>query len=82
MAHAEKCPVCMGTGKHENRECHGCKGLGWVTVGVDYPPPQPEPIYPEPWPIYPEPYRPTMLISDGCGYISCVATADGITHPI
>lgn len=44
MAHAEKCPVCGGTGKILKDEypfttainnpttCHGCGGLGWVTV--------------------------------------------------
>jgi DnaJ-class molecular chaperone len=37
--HAEKCPVCRGTGKFgmsaetaELRECHGCNGRGWVEV--------------------------------------------------
>ena len=39
--HAEKCPVCNGAGivKDENSKshfpdkiCHGCKGIGWVTV--------------------------------------------------
>jgi len=38
--HAERCPVCSGTGKvtenngtaqNENK-CHGCNGLGWVQV--------------------------------------------------
>jgi len=44
MAHAEKCPVCGGTGKIPCAEkcgstasqdlvtCHGCGGTGWVTV--------------------------------------------------
>jgi len=46
IAHAEKCPVCHGAGKDvdavygltlqekkDNAEqCHGCGGLGWVTV--------------------------------------------------
>jgi len=42
MAHAEKCPVCHGTGKitkggwHAGtplkKTCHGCGGKGWVTV--------------------------------------------------
>jgi len=39
--HAEKCPVCCGTGKIANdgkttdatdKVCHGCGGKGWVTV--------------------------------------------------
>jgi len=30
--HAEKCPVCEGTGKYEDRQCHGCDGKGWVQI--------------------------------------------------
>jgi len=64
MSHAEKCPVCKGKGKVEISDidktsvritnCHGCYGLGWVTVGMDYPvfystyPVYPQPIYPDP----------------------------------
>jgi DnaJ-class molecular chaperone len=47
MSHAETCPVCKGTGKLHIpyspnstaamfsgwQLCHGCNGLGWVTVG-------------------------------------------------
>jgi len=36
MAHAEKCPVCDGSGKVKvddiTIDCHGCAGKGWVTV--------------------------------------------------
>lgn len=45
MAHAEKCPVCNGAGKIPDyslevstavntniKTCHGCDGVGWVTV--------------------------------------------------
>ena len=42
MNHAEKCPVCNGTGKISTGNsstagpveevCHGCGGKGWVTV--------------------------------------------------
>lgn len=44
MAKAQKCPVCYGSGKVPNERfqqttydrprklCHGCGGLGWVTV--------------------------------------------------
>ena len=47
MSHAEKCPVCEGSGKkfrdHETpatdknagswyKPCHGCGGSGWITV--------------------------------------------------
>jgi len=53
MAHAEKCPVCEGSGKYENRKCHGCSGKGWVPVGDRCPvyiPYQPYyPQYPSPW---------------------------------
>lgn len=44
--HAEICPVCEGKGKvydvwepggtaPPTHTCHGCGGLGWVTVGVE-----------------------------------------------
>ena len=37
MAHAEKCPVCGGSGKVQSVNivdtCHGCGGKGWVAVG-------------------------------------------------
>jgi len=48
MAHAEKCPVCGGTGKvprdipatdGADQACHGCGGLGWITIGVEHSPP-------------------------------------------
>lgn len=33
---AVACPVCKGSGKYEDRECHGClknkKGIGWVEI--------------------------------------------------
>ena len=39
MAHAERCPLCSGTGckdGHDQRDCpttcHGCGGAGWVSV--------------------------------------------------
>ncbi len=46
MSHAEKCPVCGGSGKLDIREspafgtdagsiqkiCHGCGGAGWIEV--------------------------------------------------
>lgn len=48
MAHAERCPVCHGSGKLPDNgrstaitkeTCHGCLGRGWVTVedAVSYP---------------------------------------------
>jgi hypothetical protein len=37
MSHAEKCPVCEGSGKYEKAQCHGCEGKGWVTVQDDQP---------------------------------------------
>jgi hypothetical protein len=64
MTHAEKCPVCGGSGKiapfndgsstviPQPVTCHGCGGLGWVTVGYE-----PVPYYPI-YPIYPLPVRP------------------------
>ena len=41
--HSEKCPVCQGEGQipfgitSESKECHGCKGKGWVEVRDDEP---------------------------------------------
>ena len=42
MSHAEKCPVCNGSGKIRtvsgagtllyDEPCHGCQGKGWITV--------------------------------------------------
>ena len=43
MNHAEVCPVCKGSGKRlgspppstvapTEHPCHGCGGLGWITV--------------------------------------------------
>lgn len=33
MNHAELCPVCQGHGKVAGfKTCHGCCGIGWVTV--------------------------------------------------
>ena len=66
MSHSEICPVCKGKGKlkdpenieHSDIPCHGCQGLGWVTLQDDnirwYPS---YPVYP--LPIYPNyPYEP------------------------
>lgn len=40
--HAEKCPLCNGVGKvkvasnttmgNMEKTCHGCFGMGWVTI--------------------------------------------------
>lgn len=68
--HSEKCPVCEGSGKsiildgYPGKECHACKGKGWVKVlgaaevEIKYVPYIPYPV-PELQPIYPpyEPYR-------------------------
>ncbi len=29
------CPVCKGTGKYSDKNCHGCRGKGWVEVHAD-----------------------------------------------
>jgi len=69
MAHAEKCPVCLGAGKlpcaqhstdASEKPCHGCQGQGWVTVEDS-----PE-VCPQPWtlPVWIPPTRycwPTYL---------------------
>ncbi len=54
MTHAEKCPVCGGTGTVDttvvaghpvklSRSCHGCDGKGWVVV-TELPEPEPPPV--------------------------------------
>lgn len=64
MAHAEICPVCKGGGKiwlfpstagtsssaPVETACHGCAGLGWVTVADpgDCAGRLPTPAHPEP----------------------------------
>jgi len=64
MAHAEKCPVCNGTGRIENtgstavneKSCHGCNGRGWIEVGSG-----PDPLNPFlPYP-HPVPYSPRLI---------------------
>jgi hypothetical protein len=63
MSHAEKCPVCNGAGKlpaindgmstaiPQPITCHGCNGLGWVTIydTINYPIYPVFPVYPQPW---------------------------------
>jgi len=41
VAKAVKCPVCEGSGKYKKKECHGCNGKGWVSIGVGHPPDTP-----------------------------------------
>ncbi len=57
MAHSEICPVCGGSGRHQQPEdykstackmpdiCHGCGSRGWVEVADDIPLP---PLQPTP----------------------------------
>lgn len=52
MAHAEKCPVCNGAGKYNEKICHGCNGKGWIEVGNN------SFGTPVPYPYNPCPYRP------------------------
>ena len=55
--HAEKCPICEGSGKatvgKTKFPCYGCDGKGWVEVGDSFPRPLPHPTFPEekerPW---------------------------------
>lgn len=53
MAHAEICPICGGKGVKRDlsdlttgqpQRCHGCGGLGWITVGTEYPLPRPRKV--------------------------------------
>jgi len=75
MAHAEKCPICNGSGTVDKeykkylpckpKPCHGCNGKGWIEVSDIYPafpsPVIPAPI-PNPWPWHSDP-RITWWIS-------------------
>ena len=50
------CPVCLGTGKYEDRQCHGCNGKGWVVVREDWrvaPAPRPASAWLGPFPYPP-----------------------------
>ena len=64
MAHAEKCPICNGTGnlakemypyEGTRQSCHGCNGKGWVEV-ADAPP------------VGSWPWRPNELFPSGVRY--------------
>lgn len=71
MAHAEKCPICGGSGRSETTQaetgtlvrksqpCHGCGGKGWVEIGDMIPvflsPMIPAPIF-NPRPWQSDPY--------------------------
>jgi len=69
--HAERCPVCLGTGRSvENNDpkeagcmaCHGCNGKGWVEVSDNntyYP------YVPYRYPDYPPPLWPPYTITYG-----------------
>jgi len=62
------CPVCKGAGRYKyelegaavkaTRDCHGCGGKGWVTIGDRYPVCPTYPTYPV-YPTYP-PYCPPI----------------------
>ena len=63
--HAERCPVCVGTGKIEKETCHGCGGKGWVEVTDNEPCyypyiPYRYPDYPPSPSTPPWPYSPTV----------------------
>lgn len=58
MAHAEKCPICYGSGRigverTSRKDCHGCQGKGWIEVDDTIP------VFPGPYPTpVPMPYLP------------------------
>jgi hypothetical protein len=57
------CPVCSGSGQIKDKRCHGCDGLGWVSVQEDIQTPYispPTPYVPNIYPYtiqYPFPYH-------------------------
>jgi hypothetical protein len=53
---AQLCPVCNGSGKYDNKECHGCYGKGWVTVPEYHIIYDALPIKKKKWPA-PEPFE-------------------------
>ena len=57
MAHAEKCPICDGSGKtkvgKKKFPCYGCDGRGWVEVGDSF---SPMPSLPTSFPLTPYPF--------------------------
>ena len=61
IMHAERCPVCYGSGKvmppdnggtavPQPITCHGCAGKGWVEVGDTFVPYIPIYPYPQTYP--------------------------------
>ena len=68
--HAEKCPICSGSGETKVGKtkfpCFGCDGRGWVEVGDSFPDlpnipvttPLPQPWEPPNWPHVPTRYFP------------------------
>jgi len=38
LGDAQLCPVCNGTGKATNNQCHGCQGIGWIVIWRDLAP--------------------------------------------
>lgn len=60
------CPVCSGSGKYQDKSCHGCESRGWVTV-PEYDPVQTCPSvikiveYPDDWIYVPDPYDWTLI---------------------
>ena len=70
--HAEKCPVCNGSGKVATdktsrfEKCHGCNGMGWIEIQDSQPVIPYTPYYPDPY-IYP--YRGTYGIPEWTDHI-------------
>jgi len=58
MSDARICPVCSGSGKYNDKECHGCGGQGWVIIPSSHPVPIIRPDRSQPYPHYPYPLPP------------------------
>lgn len=50
---AVMCPVCLGKGKYEGNNCHGCSGKGWITIQDEVHQRRPYPYYPKIYPTAP-----------------------------
>jgi len=73
--HSERCPVCKGKGKVEAKQCHGCGGKGWITVG------DPVDVRPIFYPVAPLRFPVEWEVADPQIIEWYVAGIDNVSHP-